>query len=158
MKKNQNNNNSKLVQTNHHHHSNTNGFLPNSLKFISSCIKTASSGVRSAGASVAASISTDPHDCRDQVLWACFDRVELGPSSFKHVLLLGYSNGFQVLDVEDASNVNELASRRDDPVTFLQMQPLPAKCEGQEGFRSSHPLLMVVACDESKSSGMTQTG
>ncbi|BFG37037.1 hypothetical protein CerSpe_233110 [Prunus speciosa] len=158
MKKNQNNNNSKLVQTNHHHHSNTNGFLPNSLKFISSCIKTASSGVRSAGASVAASISADPHDCRDQVLWACFDRVELGPSSFKHVLLLGYSNGFQVLDVEDASNVNELASRRDDPVTFLQMQPLPAKCEGQEGFRSSHPLLMVVACDESKSSGMTQTG
>lgn len=96
--------------------------------------------------------------CGKQVLWACFDRVELGPSSFKQVLLLGYSNGFQVLDVEDASSVKELASRRDDPVTFLQMQPLPAKCEGQEGFRSSHPLLMVVACDESKSSGMTQTG
>lgn len=95
--------------------------------------------------------------CGKQVLWACFDKVELGPSSFKHVLLLGYSNGFQVLEVEDASNFSELVSRRDDPVTFLQMQPLPAKCEGHEGFRSSHPILMVVACDE-KSSGMMQTG
>ncbi|KAK9919717.1 hypothetical protein M0R45_028298 [Rubus argutus] len=157
MKKNLHNSNNTKVQTNHHH-TNNNGFLPNSLKFISSCIKTASSGVRSASASVAASISADPHDSRDQVLWACFDRVEFGPSSFKNVLLLGYVNGFQVLDVEDASDVSELVSKRDDPVTFLQMQPLPRNSEGPEGFRSSHPLLMVAACEESKSSGMTQNG
>ncbi|XWS57601.1 hypothetical protein CRYUN_Cryun09bG0187700 [Craigia yunnanensis] len=138
---------------------NSNGFLPNSLKFISSCIKTASSGVRSASASVAASISGDCHEHhKDQVLWASFDRLELGPLSFKSVLLLGYSNGFQVLDVEDASNVSELVSRRDDPVTFLQMQPLPEKSEGHEGFRASHPLLLVVACDESKGSGLMLTG
>lgn len=93
-----------------------------------------------------------------QVLWACFDRLELGPSSFKHVLLLGYSNGFQVLDVEDASNVGELVSKRDDPVTFLQMQPSPAKSGDQEGFRASHPLLLVVACDETKNSAMMQNG
>ncbi|XP_015875268.3 autophagy-related protein 18h [Ziziphus jujuba] len=143
---------------NNTHTNNHNGFLPNSLRFISSCIKTASSGVRSASASVAASISADPNPHKDQVLWACFDRLELSPSSFKHVLLLGYSNGFQVLDVEDASNVGELVSRRDDPVTFLQMQPLPAKSEGQEGFRASHPLLLVVACDDSKNLGMVQNG
>ncbi|KAL3750202.1 hypothetical protein ACJRO7_011223 [Eucalyptus globulus] len=136
------------------HKSNTNGFLPNSLKFISSCIKTASSGVRSA----AASISGEAHDRKDQVLWAGFDKIELGSSCFKHVLLLGYSDGFQVLDVEDASNVREIVSRRDDPVTFLQMQPLPAKSEGCEGFRASHPLLLVVACDESKSSVVMQNG
>ncbi|XP_050381219.1 autophagy-related protein 18h isoform X2 [Argentina anserina] len=156
-----NGNNSTKVQTNHHqhhHHQGSNRFLPNSLKFISSCIKTASSGVRSASASVAASISADPHDSRDQVLWACFDRVELGPSSFKNVLLLGYVNGFQVLNVEDASDVSELVSKRDDPVTFLQFQPLPRISQGPEGFRSSHPLLMVVACEESKNSGMTQNG
>ncbi|PON85543.1 Breast carcinoma amplified sequence [Trema orientale] len=135
-----------------------NGFLPNSLRFISSCIKTASSGVRSASASVAASISADPHAHKDQVLCACFDRLELGPSCFKHVLLLGYSNGFQVLDVEDASNVGELISKRDDPVTFLQMQPQPAKSKDDEGFRASHPLLLVVACDESQSSGLMQNG
>ncbi|XP_014513827.1 autophagy-related protein 18h [Vigna radiata var. radiata] len=131
----------------------SNGFVPSSFKFISSCIKTASSGVRSAGASVAASLSGEGHDRRDQVLWACFDRLELSPSSFKHVLLLGYSNGFQVLDVEDASSVRELVSRRDDPVSFLQMQPVPAKSEGCEGFGASHPLLLVVACDKSKIPG-----
>lgn len=93
-----------------------------------------------------------------QVLWSSFDRLELSPSSFKHVLLLGYSNGFQVLDVEDASNVSELVSRRDDPVTFLQMQPLPLYSEHDEGFRNSHPLLLVVACDESKPSNGVATG
>ncbi|PSS24900.1 Autophagy-related protein like [Actinidia chinensis var. chinensis] len=135
----------------------TNRFFPNSLRFISSCIKTVSSNVRSAGASVAGSISGDSDEHRkDQVLWASFDKVELGPSSIKHVLLLGYSNGFQVLDVEDAPNFSELVSRRDDPVTFLQMQPTPSKSEGHEGFITSHPLLLVVASDETRSSGPMQ--
>lgn len=63
--------NSGSFDNNNHRHKNipTNGFLPHSLKFISSCIKTASSGVRSAGASVAASISSgDSHERKDQVL------------------------------------------------------------------------------------------
>ncbi|KAL6324422.1 hypothetical protein AAG906_013026 [Vitis piasezkii] len=132
---------------NTNHKPKNNGFIPNSLRFISSCIKTASTGVRSAGASVAASISGDPDERKDQVLCACFDRLELGPSNFKHVLLLGYSNGFQVLDVEDSSNV----------ITFLQMQPIPAKSEGREGFRASHPLLLVVAGDETKGLGPIQS-
>ena len=95
-----------------------------------------------------------------QVLWASFDKLELGPGSLRNVLLLGYSSGFQVIDVEDASNITELVSRRDDPVTFLQMQPLPAKSEGckGEGYRASHPLLLAVACDESKSSGPILSG
>ncbi|CAK9174681.1 unnamed protein product [Ilex paraguariensis] len=135
---------------------NTNGFIPNSFKFISSCIKTVSSNVRSAGASVAGSISTGSNEHqKDQVLWSCFDRLDLGPS-IKRVLLLGYSNGFQVLDVEDASSVVELVSRRDDPVTFLQMQPIPEKSECREGFRASHPLLVVVACDEVSNAGPIQ--
>nr|XP_029118325.1 autophagy-related protein 18h isoform X2 [Elaeis guineensis] len=142
-----------------------NGLLPNSLRIISSCLKTVSSNagsvastVRSAGASVAASIAVPAEEEKDQVLWAGFDKLELGPSSFKHVLLLGYSNGFQVLDVEDASNVCELVSKHDGPVTFLQMQPIPAKSEGSEGFRASHPLLLVVAGDETNGSGMVQGG
>ncbi|XP_008795110.2 autophagy-related protein 18h-like isoform X4 [Phoenix dactylifera] len=142
-----------------------NGLLPNSLRIISSCLKTVSSNagsvastVRSAGASVAASIAVPAEEEKDQVLWAGFDKLELGPSSFKHVLLLGYSNGFQVLDVEDASNVCELVSKHDGPVTFLQMQPIPAKSEGNEGFRASHPLLLVVAGDETNGSGMVQGG
>ncbi|KAK3014131.1 hypothetical protein RJ639_007923 [Escallonia herrerae] len=136
-----------------------NGIIPNSFRFISTCIKTVSSNVRSAGASVSGSISgdSDEHQ-KDQVLWACFDQLELDSSHAKRVLLLGYSNGFQVLDVEDASNVSEVVSRRDDPVTFLQMQPIPAKSEGREGFRMSHPLLLVVASDETRGSGPMPNG
>lgn len=52
-----------------------NGLLPNSLRIISSCLKTVStnattvaSTVRSAGVSVAASISTSTEDHKDQVI------------------------------------------------------------------------------------------
>ena len=89
-------------------------------------------------------------------MWAGLDKLELSSSSFKQVLLLGYSNGFQVLDVEDATDVHELVSKRDGPVTFLQMQPTPSKLQGPEGFRSSHPMLLVVASDETNESGVVQ--
>ncbi|XP_044493710.1 autophagy-related protein 18g-like isoform X2 [Mangifera indica] len=59
-----------------------NGLLPNSLKIISSCLKTVSSNastvastVRSASASVAASISTSSEDHKDQIY--CFDALTL---------------------------------------------------------------------------------
>ncbi|MED6210258.1 hypothetical protein PIB30_062515 [Stylosanthes scabra] len=135
-----------------------NGLLPSSLRIISSCLKTVStnastvaSTVRSAGASVAASISAAAEDHKDQVTWAGFDTLELDSSVFKRVLLLGYLNGFQVLDVDDASSFTELVSKRDGPVSFLQMQPLPAGSGDQEGFRKSHPLLLVVAGDDTGS-------
>ena len=37
------------------------------------------------------------------------------------------------------------------------MQPIPAKSEGREGFRASHPLLLVVAGDETKGLGPIQS-
>lgn len=80
--------------------------------------------------------------------WAGFDRLEYVPSVFKRVLLLGYQNGFQVLDVEDASNFSELVSKRDGPVSFLQIQPFPVKADGNEGFRKLHPFLLVVAGED----------
>ncbi|KAG6493721.1 hypothetical protein ZIOFF_048721 [Zingiber officinale] len=144
-----------------------NGLLPRSLRIISSCLKNVSSNagavastVCSATASMAASMASAPSgDEKEQVLWAGFDKLETGSSSFKHVLLLGYSNGFQVLNVEDASHVSELVSKRDGgPVTFLQMQPLPVKSGTIEGFRALHPLLLVVAGDETNGSGVVQGG
>ncbi|GKV41054.1 hypothetical protein SLEP1_g48633 [Rubroshorea leprosula] len=140
-----------------------NGLLPNSFRIISSCLKTVSanasnvaSTVRSAGVSVAASISTS-EDHKDQVTWAGFDRLELGPSVLKNVLLLGYQNGFQVLDVDDASNFTELVSKRDGPVSFLQLQPLPQDSDSEEGFKASHPMLLVVAGDDINTSGLGQS-
>ncbi|GMP40479.1 hypothetical protein CsSME_00010915 [Camellia sinensis var. sinensis] len=38
------------------------------------------------------------------------------------------------------------------------MQPIPAKSEGREGFRTSHPLLLVVASDETGSLSPMQNG
>ncbi|KAL8105553.1 hypothetical protein AgCh_029372 [Apium graveolens] len=57
-----------------------------------------------------------------------------------------------------ASNVTELVSRRDDAVTFLQMQPIPAKCDGCERFMDLHPLLLVVASEEIRCSDPVQHG
>ncbi|WCJ21455.1 hypothetical protein M5689_003607 [Euphorbia peplus] len=132
------------------------GLLPNSFRIISSCIKTVSTNATSVASSVRSSVassinSSSSHHHNHQVTWAGFDRLELGPSVVKNVLLLGYENGFQVVDVENASDFSELVSKRDGPVSFLQMQPFPAKSDGHEGFRSSHPLLLVVASDTSGS-------
>lgn len=89
----------------------------------------------------------------EQVTWAGFGILELGQHIIRHVLLLGYQNGFQVFDVEDASNFNELVSKHGGPVSFLQMQPLPARSGDHEGFRNSHPLLLVVAGDDTTGTG-----
>ncbi|XP_071701720.1 autophagy-related protein 18h-like [Rutidosis leptorrhynchoides] len=144
-----NNNNNKIDNNNDNNNSSDNrgSIIPNSFRFISSYIKT----VRSAGASVSGDSSDELP--KDQVLYSCFDKLELSSSIIKHVLLLGYSNGFQVLDVDDGSNFRELVSTRDDPVTFLQIQPTPEENKGHEGFKMSHPLLLVVASEETNLSG-----
>lgn len=90
------------------------------------------------------------------MIWAGFDRLEIGPAYFRNVLLLGYQTGFQVIDVEDASNFTELVSKRDGPVTFLQLLHIPAKSDDKEKFLSLHPLLMVVAGDEATRSTLGQ--
>lgn len=89
--------------------------------------------------------------------WAGFGILELSQHIARHVLLLGYQNGFQVFDVEDASNFNELVSKRGGPVSFLQMQPLPARSGDHEGFGNSHPLLLVVAGDDAAGMGSGQS-
>ncbi|XP_073314957.1 autophagy-related protein 18g-like [Primulina huaijiensis] len=128
--------------------------LPSSLRIISSCIKTvstnASTAVRSAGASVAASISSSGDDRKEQVLWAGFDKLENSSTAFRHVLLIGYLKGFQVFDVEDACSFSELVSRRYGPVTFLQILPAPANCNGAEVYKKSHPMLVVVGGDDNE--------
>ncbi|KAK7270241.1 hypothetical protein RIF29_23243 [Crotalaria pallida] len=140
--------------------SKNNGLLPSSLRIISSCLKTVSTNASTVANTVrssAASISSAPDDHKDQVTWAGFDILELHPTNIKRVLLLGYLNGFQVLDVHDASSFSELVSKRDGHVSYLQMQPFPVRSDGQEGFRKSHPLLLVVAGDDAGSVNQSGT-
>ena len=63
--------------------------------------------------------------------------------------------------MDDGSNFTELVSTRDDPVTFLQIQPTPEEKptdEGheKEGYKMSHPLLLVVASEETRVQGTSQ--
>ncbi|CAI9294310.1 unnamed protein product [Lactuca saligna] len=64
--------------------------------------------------------------------------------------------GFQVIDVEDSFDFIELVSKRDGPVTFLQLLHIPANPDGNEKFLSLHLLLIVVASDEATGSTMGQ--
>lgn len=139
------------------------GFFPSSFRAISSYIKSATSvasTLRSAGASVASSISHAEDDShRDQVQWAGFDRLELGENISRRVLLLAYVNGFQVWDVEETDDVRELISKQDGPVAFLQMQPRPITSgSADEGFNALRPLLLVVTGDGTLNGGTVQGG
>lgn len=118
------------------------------------------STLRSAGASVASSISHAEDDSlRDQVQWAGFDKLELGENISHRVLLLGYVNGFQVWDVEEPNDVRELISKQDGPVSFLQMQPRPITSgSADEGFNAVRPLLLVVTGDGTLNGGTVQGG
>lgn len=85
-----------------------------------------------------------------QVLWSNFDKLELSSGETRQVLLLTYANGFQVWDVQDASNVHELVSRRDGPAAFLRLQPKPLVQESVDGgasFKGARPLLLVVTLE-----------
>ncbi|XVF04001.1 hypothetical protein REPUB_Repub05bG0042700 [Reevesia pubescens] len=128
-----------------------------SLRAISSYLRIVSSGastVARSAVSVASSIVDREADSGyDQVHWAGFDKLEGEEDVFRQVLLLGYRSGFQVWDVEEADNVRDLVSKRDGPVSFMQMLPKPvaAKRSGDK-FADRRPLLVVCA-DGSLSGG-----
>ncbi|GFP89981.1 autophagy-related protein 18f, partial [Phtheirospermum japonicum] len=78
------------------------------------------------------------------VSWAGFDSIELERGITRQVLLLGFSYGFQVWDVEVADNVHNLVSRHDGPVSFMQMLPKPlASIHSGDKFAESRPLLII---------------
>ncbi|XP_022716961.1 autophagy-related protein 18f-like [Durio zibethinus] len=121
-----------------------------SLRAISSYLRIVSSGastVARSAVSVASSIVDREDDSGyDQVRWAGFDKLEGEEDIIRQVLLLGYQSGFQVWDIEEADNVRDMVSRRDGPVSFMQMLPKPvaAKRSGDK-FADSRPLLVVCA-------------
>ncbi|MCO5574460.1 hypothetical protein L7F22_028245 [Adiantum nelumboides] len=126
----------------------SNSFLPTSIRAIFRGATSLASTVRSAGTSVASSISsaTDDHQ-REQVQWAGFDTLELGSGRSQRVLLLTYVNGFQVWNVEDANDVWELVSKRDGSVALLRVQPQPILDACDTALDAARPLLLVVTSD-----------
>ncbi|KAJ7568137.1 hypothetical protein O6H91_01G020400 [Diphasiastrum complanatum] len=127
------------------------GTISNYWRSISANATRVASAVRSVGSSYASQSSgIEEEQQREQVLWAGFEKLELGPTDVRHVLLLTYLNGFQVWDVESAKNVRELVSRRDGPVSYLRLQPQPCAQESHEGnFKAARPLLLVISGEAS---------
>ncbi|XVF77647.1 hypothetical protein PTKIN_Ptkin14bG0063900 [Pterospermum kingtungense] len=130
-----------------------------SLRALSSYLRIVSSGastVARSAVSVASSIvDREDYSEYDQVHWAGFDKLEGEKNVTRQVLLLGYQSGFQVWDVEEADNVRNLVSRRDGPVSFMQMLPKPVAIKrSRDKFAVSRPLSVV--CTDGSFSGGTQ--
>ncbi|CAM6025993.1 unnamed protein product [Sphagnum balticum] len=134
-------------------------FFPSSLRTISNYLCSVSANASSIAASTVGqaavsatsngTLNEDDHQ-REQVQWANFDKLELVTGEIRQVLLLTYLNGFQVWDVEEASNVHEIVSLRDGPVAFLCLQPQPIVQKTHDGggeFKGVRPLLLVITGD-----------
>ncbi|CAK9875821.1 unnamed protein product [Sphagnum jensenii] len=133
-------------------------FFPSSLRTISNYLRSVSANASSIAASTVGqaavsatsngTLNEDDHQ-REQVQWANFDKLELVTGEIRQVLLLTYLNGFQVWDVEEASNVHEIVSLRDGPAAFLCLQPQPIVQESRDGgeFKGVRPLLLVITGD-----------
>lgn len=127
-----------------------NKIFPKSVNVVSSCLKSTPANLRSiastmysAGAAVTSLITRSEE--KDRVLYAGFDKLELAGGNVRRVLLLGYVNGFQIFDIEEANNVQELVSKRDSAVAFLQIQPTPVTSEASKWrFEANKPLLLSV--------------
>ncbi|GJP57778.1 hypothetical protein CLOP_g17372 [Closterium sp. NIES-67] len=140
------------------------GLLP-SFRAISSYIRHVSSSadslvasaVRSASASVAAALAPgDDSQNKEQVTWAGFGSLEDASSSSsssssgvrvsgtRRVLLVAYTTGFHVWDVQQPHAVRELASRRDGPAESLHPLPYVSRTTPESPLHDAHPVLCVV--------------
>lgn len=81
-----------------------------------------------------------------KVNWAGFDKLEWDDNVIRQVLLLGIRSGFQVWDVEEANNVQELVCRYDGSVSYMQVLPrlIPSMRSGDK-FAESRPLIVLSA-------------
>ncbi|XP_022940185.1 autophagy-related protein 18f-like isoform X1 [Cucurbita moschata] len=125
-------------------------FISSSFRAFSSYMKIVSAGastVARSAASVASSLVDKDDEANGfQVNWAGFDKLEWDDNVVRRVLLLGYCSGFQVWDVEEANNVQDLVSRYDGSVSYMQVlpRPIPSMRSGDK-FTESRPLLVLSA-------------
>ncbi|KAA0046454.1 autophagy-related protein 18f [Cucumis melo var. makuwa] len=125
-------------------------FLSTSFRAFSSYMKIVSAGasnVARSAASVASSlVDKDDEANAFQVNWAGFDKLEWDDNVIRQVLLLGFRSGFQVWDVEEANNVQDLVCRYDGSVSYMQVlpRPIPSMRSGDK-FAESRPLLVLSA-------------
>ncbi|KAL0039055.1 hypothetical protein WJX77_006537 [Trebouxia sp. C0004] len=121
--------------------SNQQGIFSSSLLSVGSSLKTvgnhAGRGLLKAVSAGYSHLTSDPTD-RENVLYVKFSLLESKTTAGlqqQPVLLLGYENGFQVWDLHNCAQIQELVSRRDGAVSLLAPLPWP-----QQPPRPSSPL------------------
>ncbi|XP_022981384.1 autophagy-related protein 18f-like isoform X2 [Cucurbita maxima] len=125
-------------------------FISSSFRAFSSYMKIVSAGastVARSAASVASSLADKDDEANGfQVNWAGFDKLEWDDNVVQRVLLLGFRSGFQVWDIEEANNVQDLVSCYDGSVSYMQVlpRPIPLMRSGDK-FTESRPLLVLSA-------------
>ena len=113
--------------------SNQQGIFSSSLLSVGSSLKTvgnhAGRGLLKAVSAGYSHLTSDPTD-RENVLYVKLSQLESKTTAGlqqQPVLLLGYENGFQVWDLQDCTQIQELVSRRDGAVrcASLAVAPIP---------------------------------
>lgn len=172
--------------------SNQQGFFSSSLLSVGSSLKTvgntAGRGLRHAVSAGYDHLTSDTSD-KEDVLYVKFSHLEFRSTAGlqqQPVLLLGYETGFQVWDLKDCAQIQELVSRRDGAVGYasrmhlllslarngldinlhlccslLEVVPWPHKQpDPSSALRNAWPVLAVApaaGCDPATSSSSTPT-
>ncbi|CAA2980972.1 Hypothetical predicted protein [Olea europaea subsp. europaea] len=128
------------------------GILPTSFKALSGYLRIVSSDASTVRSAASGISDRDSESVDFQVNWTGFDKLEDAGGITQQVLLLGYSDGFQVLDVEETANMLNLVSKHDGPVSFMQMLPKPMASK-QSGDKFADSCLLLIICADGSFSG-----
>lgn len=90
------------------------------------------------------------------ITWLSVERVFWPPQDTVRLLLvLGYTDGFQIWDLQDPANVHEICSKQDKAVVQARLLPIPL---APSGMASSMGFGSAGAAAEAESQEQTDTG
>lgn len=89
---------------------------------------------------VSSNISLDRKD-RDDVVWIGFDTLEYGNVKIQ-CIVVAYTSGFQIWNIQDLENIQEILSVRDEVANMVKILPPPTKDENDQ-FMENRPLIAV---------------
>eukprot|EP00727_Mastigamoeba_balamuthi_P012994 m51a1_g8317 hypothetical protein (855) ;mRNA; r:113413-116592 len=84
------------------------------------------------------------HHSNEIITWASFDHYSFDGSNQRKCLVMAYTTGFQVWDLEDMSDVREVCSRRDVSIKVARFLAGPPS-------QASGPLLALASAEEAPS-------
>eukprot|EP01118_Nematostelium_gracile_P016781 TRINITY_DN7034_c0_g1_i1.p1 TRINITY_DN7034_c0_g1~~TRINITY_DN7034_c0_g1_i1.p1 ORF type:complete len:426 (+),score=73.63 TRINITY_DN7034_c0_g1_i1:87-1280(+) len=88
---------------------------------------------------------------RDTITWTAFDSYETDSGESRQCLILAYTNGFQIWDIENTQNIHEIISKRDGAIKSLKFLPKPINEEReQDPLYRKRPILAVARSHEHK--------